>query len=191
MEIPLQIAFHKAEKPDWAENEIRTRVDKLVDLRNDIIGCKVTVDQRAGTPDSSIPPVVRIEVNLPHAAPMVVAYEPDRLQQKFQTPDLRNAIHDAFGVAEKRLSEMKEQQSGRTKAIHHDTQNQFLGQIAELHPEEDHGFLMTKEGGLLYFHRNSLLNGDFDQLRRGDKVRYVEDIGDTGPTAKKVRLAEG
>jgi cold shock CspA family protein len=46
---------------------------------------------------------------------------------------------------------------------------------------------MTKEGGLLYFHRNSLLTGDFDNLRRGDEVSYIEQAGDTGPTASKVR----
>lgn len=48
---------------------------------------------------------------------------------------------------------------------------------------------MTKEGGLLYFHRNSLLSGDFDALRRGDNVSYVENVGDTGPLATKVRVA--
>jgi cold shock CspA family protein len=47
---------------------------------------------------------------------------------------------------------------------------------------------MTKEGGLLYFHRNSLLNGDFDRLERGDEVHYNEDMGDTGPIATKVRV---
>src|SRR5262249_41117176 len=45
---------------------------------------------------------------------------------------------------------------------------------------------MTKEGGLLYFHRNVILTGDFDKLRRGDEVYYVEDVGDTGPMAAKV-----
>jgi cold shock CspA family protein len=50
--------------------------------------------------------------------------------------------------------------------------------------------LLTKEGGLLYFHRNSLLSGDFDGLERGDEVSYVEQTGDTGPIASKVRVTE-
>jgi cold shock CspA family protein len=49
---------------------------------------------------------------------------------------------------------------------------------------------MTKEGGLLYFHRNSVLSGDFDALTRGQEVSYVEDLGDTGPIASKVRVKE-
>jgi len=59
--------------------------------------------------------------------------------------------------------------------------------VAELQPVKDFGFLMTKEGGLLYFHRNSVLTGNFEELRRGDDVTYVEEMGDTGPTASKVR----
>ena len=31
--------------------------------------------------------------------------------------------------------------------------------VPEITPVEDFGFLMTKEGGLLYFHRNAMLSG--------------------------------
>jgi cold shock CspA family protein len=72
----------------------------------------------------------------------------------------------------------------------HEAANEFRGQIAEITPERDFGFLLTKEGGLLYFHRNSLLSGDFDGLERGDEVSYVEQTGDTGPIASKVRVTE-
>lgn len=188
MQVPLQIAFHKAEKPSWAEDEIRARVDKLQALHDRIIGCRVTVDQRANNVEGTLPPVVRIEVSLPGTAPLVVAYEPDRLQQKYQTPDLGNAINDAFAIAERRLAQIKEARDGRSKEAHHDSQNQFLGQVAQIYPGEDHGFLLTKEGGSLYFHRNAMLQGDFDKLRVGDEVHYVEEVGDTGPLATKVRV---
>ena len=54
-----------------------------------------------------------------------------------------------------------------------------------MQPAEDFGFLMTASGGLLYFHRNSVLNGDFDRLEVGDEVRYIEEMGDTGPIAQE------
>ena len=66
--------------------------------------------------------------------------------------------------------------------------HEFRGQIAEVTPEQDFGYLITKEGGLLYFHRNSLLSGNFDTLQHSDEVTYVEVMGDTGPVAHKVRL---
>jgi hypothetical protein len=32
------------------------------------------------------------------------------------------------------------------------------------------------------------LSGNFDKLKRGDEVYYIEEVGDTGPIAIKVRL---
>jgi cold shock CspA family protein len=110
------------------------------------------------------------------------------LQRKYQRPDLRNAIHQAFHTAERLLRDLKEQRAGRTKEALHDVENQSLGQVTELVPDADHGFLLTKEGGSLYFHRNALLSGNFDKLKRGDEVYYIEDVGDTGPIAIKVRV---
>lgn len=187
--MEVQIAFHKLDKSDWAEDAIRQRIEKLAKIYDRIVACRVTVDQRAVSGEQTIPPVVHIEVSIPGAAPLIVAYEPDRLQRKFRAPDLGTAINDAFGLAERRLADLKDRRTGRPDMAEHDIQNQFLGQIADLHPEEDHGFLLNKEGGLLYFHRNSMLRGDFDALRRGDEVHYVEEIGDTGPLAVKVRKA--
>ncbi|HET7413209.1 MAG TPA: HPF/RaiA family ribosome-associated protein [Pararhizobium sp.] len=189
MDVPTQIAFHKADKPDWVEGEIRARVDKLSKMEPQIVGCRITVDQRAENSEHTVPPVVRIELDMPGTAPVIVAYEPERLQSRYQRPDMRTAINDAFGLAERKLEAWKEHRQTRTKDAHHDSQNQFLGQVAELEPESDHAFLMTKEGGLLYFHRSSMLSGDFDSLRLGDAVHYVEDVGDTGPIATKVRPA--
>lgn len=190
MQISPEIAFHNVDGSDWAEQEIRNKIAKLERIYDRITTCRVRVDQRANNSNGTIPPVVRIEMSIPGYKDLVVSHEPDYLQQKFQSPDLRNAINEAFRIAEHRLVEFKERRQGRTKQPHHDEENQFLGQIAELTPGEDFGFLLTKEGGLLYFHRNSLLVGDFDKLKRGDGVYYVEEMGDTGPTAAKVRVKE-
>lgn len=188
MQVPVEIAFHNIEKTDWAEKEIRARVADLERIYHRLISCRVRVDQRADNSNHTIPPVVRIELGVPGGPDIVVSHEPDRLQRKFQTPDIHNAIHEAFRIAERQLAELKDLRQGHTKAGQHEADQQFVGQIAELTPERDFGFLLTKEGGMLYFHRNSVLNGDFDGLRRGDEVTYVEETGDTGPTAAKVRV---
>ena len=186
LQVPLEIGFHNIESSAWAENEIRSRVAKLEKMYERLVSCRVRVDQRAKNSNGTIPPVVHIELGIPGRKDLVVSHEPDHLQRKFQTPDLHTAIHEAFRIAEDQLAGFKTRLDGRTKNGFHDAENQFLGQIAELTPTEDFGFLMTKEGGLLYFHRNSLLAGDFDSLERGDAVYYVEGLGDTGPTASKV-----
>ncbi len=188
MQVPLELAFHNTERAEWAEKEIRARVEELEDIYGRLNSCRVRVDQRADNTKGTIPPVVHIELGIPGHKDLVVSHKPEHLQRKFQRPDLRNAIHEAFRIAERRLRDLKEQRERRTKDRVHDSENQSLGQIAELNPDKEHGFLMTKEGGLLYFHRNAVLSGDFDSLRRGDEVYYVEDVGDTGPIASKVRV---
>ena len=188
MQIPVQIAFRHYRPSEQAEHRIRSRLGKLEHLCSDIVSARVTVDQRSNPANGGLPPVVRIEVMVPHSSPVVVAYEPDRLQRKFQSPDLGNAINDAFDLVERQLRELKERRSGRPEATDHEAAYQFLGQVADIRPGDDHGFLLTKEGSQLYFHRDSILGTDFDRLRRGDEILYVEEVGDTGPRATKVRL---
>ena len=47
------------------------------------------------------------------------------------------------------------------------------------------------KGTQLYFHRNSLVQRDFDELQVGDRVHFVQMTGDTGPIASKVWRVEG
>lgn len=188
LQVPLEIAFHNIESSDQAEQEIRARVADLERLYGRLVSCRVRVDQRAKDLTGTIPPVVHIELGVPGHGDLVVSHEPEHLLRKYQHPDLHKAINEAFRIAERQLLDLKERRDGRTKAGNHDAENQSLGQVAEITPGQDFGFLMTKEGSLLYFHRNSLLSGDFDALERGDHVYYNEDVGDTGPIASKVRV---
>jgi ribosomal subunit interface protein len=187
MQIQPEIAFHNIESSEDAQAMIQDHIARLERIYDRITTCRVRVDQRNQNPTRSIPPVVRIEISVPGYKDIVVAHEPDHLQRKFQAPDLHNAIHEAFRIAEQRLSKYKDKLTDKTSEQTHEAALEFVGQVAELQPDQDFGFLMTKEGGLLYFHRNSVLTGNFDDLRRGDDVTYVEEMGDTGPTASKVR----
>ncbi|MPZ37391.1 MAG: HPF/RaiA family ribosome-associated protein [Rhizobiales bacterium] len=188
MQVPLEVAFHNIERSDWAEAQIRARVADLEKVYDRLTSCRVRVDQRANNNNGTIPPVVHIELGIPGRKDIAVSHEPDHLMRKFQRPDLHNAINEAFRIAERRLLDLKEQRDGRTKVAHHDAPNQALGQIAEIDPGGEFGFLLTKEGTLLYFHRNAMLSGNFEDLRRGHKVYYIDDMGDTGPVASKVRV---
>ena len=188
LQVPLEIAFHNIASSPGAEQEIRARVADLERLYPRLVSCRVRIDQRAKDLTGTIPPVVHIELGIPGRSDLVVSHEPEHLLRKYRHPDLHKAITEAFRIAERRLLDLKQRRDGRTKAGDHDAENQSLGQVAEITPEQDFGFLMTKEGGLLYFHRNALLTGDFDDLERGDHVYYNEDIGDTGPIATKVRV---
>jgi len=190
MQVPVEIAFHNIPSIPWAEEEIRARVGKLEKIYDRLVACRVRVDQRANNSSRNIPPVVRIEMGVP-GKDLVVSHEPDYLQHKFQSPDLHNAINEAFRIAEDQLSEYKRQLQDRGTEPFHAVETQALGQVADIDPSGDFGFILTNTGGMLYFHRNSVLSGDFAALRRGNAVYYVEELGDTGPTASKVRVKNG
>ena len=54
--------------------------------------------------------------------------------------------------------------------------------------ENDFGVLETPDGRDVYFHRNSVLNGDFPKLSLGARVTFVEEMGEKGAQASTVRL---
>jgi cold shock CspA family protein len=62
------------------------------------------------------------------------------------------------------------------------------GAIARLIAEQDYGFIATADGSEIYFHRNSVANGNFDTLAVGDEVRFVvqDAEGAKGPQANTV-----
>lgn len=113
MQVPLEIAFHNLPKEDWADEAIRSHVARLEEIYGRLTACRVRVDQRANNSKHTIPPTVRIELGLPGQKDIVVAHEPDRLQKRFQSPDLRNAINEAFRIAARQLSEYKQQLTDR------------------------------------------------------------------------------
>lgn len=191
MQKPVEITFRNIGSSDAAEAAIRDHVARLERIFGRMTSCRVRVDQRNQNANETMPPVVHIDISVPGHDDIVVAHEADHLQRKYQAPDLRNAINEAFRIAERRLGKHKDKLTDHGVAERgHEAANEFRGQIAEIAPERDFGFVLTKEGGLLYFHRNSLLSGDFDGLEHGDQVSYVEQAGDTGPIASKVRVTE-
>jgi ribosome-associated translation inhibitor RaiA len=190
MQVPLEISYHNVDKSPAADEVIREHVAYLEEIYDRITSCRVRVDRRADNANHSIPPVVRIELGIPGYRNIVVAHEPDRLQRKYQSPDLYDAISEAFRIAERELHQLKEMRETNERIAAEGGDLSFLGQVAEIYPLQDYGYLLNKDGALLYFHRNSLLAGNFDYLVRGDEAYYVEEAGDTGPLAKKVWIKE-
>ncbi|UCE90564.1 MAG: cold shock domain-containing protein [Pseudomonadota bacterium] len=94
------------------------------------------------------------------------------------------AVRDAFDAAQRKLEAYVEQRRGQTKA--HETPPH--GRISELVPAQDYGRIRTSDERDIYFHRNSLVDADLDDLEIGAEVRFVEEQGDEGPQASTVHL---
>lgn len=183
MEEPLEITFHNLEPSPAVEAEIRERFAKLERLYDRVTACRISVEALHKQHRTGNVYEVHIDLLVP-GAELAVSRQPKKAKERYANPDVYTSIRDAFAAAERQLKKYKRQ-------LREDVQPQepmFQGQVAEMHPDEDWGYLLTKEGALLYFHRNALLGGDFDGLRRGDVVHYIEAAGETGPTAAKVWL---
>ena len=46
----------------------------------------------------------------------------------------------------------------------------------------------TSDDREVYFHRNSVLNEDFDKLEVGTRVHFAEEMGEKGPQASSVHV---
>ncbi len=62
--------------------------------------------------------------------------------------------------------------------------------VVRLFREEGYGFLRALDGREIYFHRNAVLNDDFDRLVVGAGVRFDEGLGEEGPQASTVQIVD-
>ncbi len=63
-----------------------------------------------------------------------------------------------------------------------------MEKLLTLFPAGDYGTITDSDGREIYFHRNSVVNADFDSLDIDSEVRFVEEVGDKGPQASSVHL---
>ena len=181
MEVTPDITFHNMRHSETLREDILKRIAKLEKFYGRLIFCRVSIEARTKQHRTGNIYDVHIEMQAPGGY-LVVSREPHHAKERHAHPDVLTSIHDAFEAAEAQLRSFGKKRHGEVKAHAAPVQ----GQISELFTDRDYGFILTNEGARLYFHRNSVMNEDFDKLKRGDAVQFVEGDGDTGPTAVKV-----
>jgi len=184
MDRPLDIAFHNMQSSESLEAEIRRHVERLDKRFGRLIGCRVSVEALHNQHQTGNVHEVHITMSVP-GRDLVVSGEPHKARERYHKPDLYTLVRDAFQAAERQLESYK----GKLREDTSKPNGSAIGgQITLIEPGADHGFLLNSIGSQLYFHRDSVTNGDFDKLRPGMLVHYVEEAGDAGPVATKVRV---
>ena len=74
------------------------------------------------------------------------------------------------------------------EAPHKHHEEASRARVTELWPEMDYGRMLTPDGRDIYFHRNSIVNGSFDELEIGTELRFEEEAGDEGPQASSAHI---
>lgn len=187
MESPLEIAFHNLQPSAAIEAELRKHVERVEHRFGRLTGCRVSVERLHNQHRTGNIFEVHITMSVPgHGRDLAVSRPPQRARDRFANPDIHVSIREAFDAAERQLEAFK----GRVRTdITPPSASGLTGQVALIEPGADHGFILNNVGSQLYFHRGSVTNASFENLKQGDAVHYVEEEGDAGPVAVKVRLA--
>jgi ribosomal subunit interface protein len=177
MRLPLQVTFRNIPSSEAIETHIKEKAAKLDRFYDRIMSCRVVVDSTQRRQRQGKLFGVRIDITVPRKELAVTREENE---------DVYVAIRDAFDAACRRLEEHGRRERGDTK-IHEGPQG---GRIIRLFPAELYGFIETPDEREIYFHGNSVLNGDFVRLKVGTEVAFVEEQGTDGPQAARVSVSK-
>ncbi|HYA38908.1 MAG TPA: HPF/RaiA family ribosome-associated protein [Candidatus Methylomirabilis sp.] len=180
MKLPLQVVFRNMGSSDVIEAAVRERAAKLERFYDYIMSCRVVVELHHRHHHQGNLYHVRVDLKVP-GEEIVASRAP---AEHHAHEDVYVAIRDAFDAVLRRLEDYVRRRRGAVKA--HETAPH--GRVAELNATEGYGRIETPDGRLVYFHRNSLVDEDFDSLGIGAEVRFVEEMGELGPQASTVHV---
>ncbi len=180
MKQPLQITFRNIPHSDALETYIREKVAKLDELNVQIMACNVVIEQPHSHQQQGKLFEVSIDLTVP-GAELVANRTP---QDNHAHEDAYVATRDAFKSIRRQLQDFARKQHNKVKK--HEAPSH--GKVSEIEADKDFGRISTPDGREIYFHRNSLVDGDFDALEIGNEVRFDEEDGDQGPQASTVHL---
>lgn len=183
MQVPVQIDFRGSDPIPRMREQIVAKLRGLDEAFGRIVAARVVITVPGGRHKSGAQYGVAIHLTLPGGRLVEVERTPP-LDERFADPTF--AMNDAFRRARRQLQDEARRLDGRVKA--HEPRPS--GEIVELDPERNFGFLLSSDGAEVYFHRNSMIGAKFESLSVGSKVAFVEEQGDKGPQASTLWLLE-
>lgn len=173
---PVEIAYRNVEASPAVERHVLRGLSRLAAVEDRIVHCRIMIELRHPRHRKGNLYHVRIQLTVPDREIAVSRTPPKHREHE----TLWTAVGDAFDRARHELLEHAERERGQVKT--HEAPPH--GWISELF--SDFGFIRSSDARIVYFHRNSVLEGDFDDLRLGEEVRFAEQMGDQGPQATTV-----
>ena len=180
MKLPLQVTFRHLDASPVLEARIRELAAKLEKFSPQIVRCHVIVEPLPGHQHQGRLYDFHIDLTLPDEE--IAIRRTHRASHAHEDPYV--ALRDAFRAARRKLEDY-ERKRRRDVKTHIGPAH---GRIRELDSAGGFGRIETDDGRLVYFHRNSVLGGSFQDLRPGVEVRFAEEAGDLGPQASTVHV---
>lgn len=181
MQVIPEVIFHDVDRSEWIENYIVERLGRLERFAEGITSCHVTLTREQGSHNKGNRYSVMVEVRMPPQHDLAVKKQKDIRDMQTQLPALINL---AFGAIERQLKKTAALRRYEEKS--HDGAPHGL--VERVYPE-GYGFIRgIDDNRQFYFHRNSVLHGDFERLSVGTEVRFSPEEGDKGPQASSVQI---
>lgn len=172
--MPFQITFLDFPESDAIWMAAQERIEKLEHFFNRVIRCEVVISCPHRHRHTDRLYHVQIRVVMPGEDVIINRNSPQDEAHR----DVYVAIRDAFNAAERILEDKIRKVRHKVK-FHED--NYEEGKISKVFYQEGYGFLNTTDGREFYFGENSVTNEDFDRLKIGQKVKFLEEPGEKGP----------
>lgn len=181
MQTPLELTFRNMEHTDEVEELVRERARRLDGIFGRITSCHVYVTAPHQRHKTGNRYEVHIELRVP-GGELVVNNKPGTFPAH---EHVRVAVRDAFKAMEDRLKDWAQKNRDEVK-VH---EGALQGRIAEINHAEGYGQILATDNRLIYFHRNAVVDGRFEELKRQDPVELVvrADESEIGPQASTVR----
>jgi ribosomal subunit interface protein len=180
MLLPLQITFRGMEASPALESRIRELAQRLERFSAQIVRCHVIVE----APHHHGRQGQLYEVHILLTTPGAELIATREHRERHSHEDAYVAVRDAFRALRRQLEDYERER--RQDVKYHEPGPS--GWVSQLYPAEDFGRIETDDGRSIYFHRNSVVGGDFERLTTGTEVRFVEESGDRGPQATTVKV---
>ena len=181
MQTPIEIEYQDMDASPAIEQQVADHVKKLETRYGRITAGRIVIKGPGQRHQTGGLYEINIRLALPDGREVNVGRTPKADERH---SDLAFAINDAFKRARRRLQDNARLMEGKVKSH----EGQPIGTVVRLDPAGEFGFLQSGDGAEIYFHRNSLLDGEFSELAVGTRVTFADEIGEKGPQATTVKL---
>jgi len=179
--FPVKITYRNVDPSEAVEKAIRSHAEKREAVDDRIHWCNVGVEAEGKHQNKGR--IYRILISLGLPGKTITANRAG--PHKPAHADIYVAIRDAFNAAQRQVEDYVRVRRADVKS--HEAPGH--GRVVRLFPEEGYGFIETAGGEEVYFHRNSVVEGDFAKLAVDSEVRVEIAYGESekGPQATTVR----
>ncbi len=180
-EFPIEVSFRNMDHSESVEAGVREKIAGLEKFYDRIHYCRVMVEalHRHGRKGH----LYDVHITLGVPGPDIQVSRTGPLDHAHE--DVYVAVRDSFRAATRMLEDHVRKAAGKVKS--HETP--LHGKVASMSVRGGYGFITTSDGLDVYFHKNSVVEGQFDDLEAGAEVRLViaEGEGVEGPQASTVK----